>query len=133
MGERPIEDLNAGDAFRNAMVHKADLIYRGRQLWHGWVIMDAFLAGIDYARSQATPDVSGKLKEALADPNTVHLNMLRGGIARPSLTQFLHVMGNGTLDAFREVIEIAARNESCPAIDIARQALSETSSDPEST
>lgn len=49
--ERPIEELKAGDLFRNSMVPRADKVIFGAPLWHGWVIMDAFLAGIDYARS----------------------------------------------------------------------------------
>lgn len=50
--KRPIEELNAGDAFRKSMLPKADrLDPGGYPVWHGWVIMDAFLAGIDYARS----------------------------------------------------------------------------------
>lgn len=50
--DRPIEDLQAGDAFRSALVPKADARRDGAPLWHGWALMDAFLAGIDYARAQ---------------------------------------------------------------------------------
>lgn len=50
--DRPIEDLQAGDAFRSALVSRADGSRSGAPLWHGWALMDAFLAGIDYAREQ---------------------------------------------------------------------------------
>ena len=51
--ERPIEELRAGDAFRETMLGKADAdVFGTAPLWHGWVIMDAFLAGIDWARAQ---------------------------------------------------------------------------------
>lgn len=50
---RPIEEIVAGDAFRNSMLFRVDgTAPDGAPLWHGWVIMDAFLAGIDYARRQ---------------------------------------------------------------------------------
>lgn len=50
---RPIEEITAGDAFRNSMLFRVDRVADdGAPLWHGWVIMDAFLAGIDYARAQ---------------------------------------------------------------------------------
>lgn len=49
--ERPIEELMAGEAFRNSLVHRADADNHGAPLWHGWALMDAFLAGIDYART----------------------------------------------------------------------------------
>lgn len=50
--ERPIEELKAGDAFRVSVVGKADTWMLDAPLWHGWVVMDAFLAGIDWAREQ---------------------------------------------------------------------------------
>lgn len=49
-GDRPIEELQAGNAFRDQLVPRADSDHHGAPLWHGWAIMDAFLAGIDYAR-----------------------------------------------------------------------------------
>lgn len=49
--ERPIEEIEAGDAFRRSVILRSDDVSNdGSPLWHGWVIMDAFLAGIDYAR-----------------------------------------------------------------------------------
>jgi hypothetical protein len=50
--ERPIEELQAANEFRRTMAPKVD--YKtpdGAPLWHGWAIFDAFLAGVDYARS----------------------------------------------------------------------------------
>ena len=46
---KPIEDLQAGDAFRSTLINKADGWDRNAPLWHGWAIMDAFLAGVDYS------------------------------------------------------------------------------------
>jgi hypothetical protein len=37
--------------------------------------------------------------EALKDPNVVHVNMLRGGIARPSLAQIIHIYGEEAIRA----------------------------------
>ncbi len=44
------DDIAAGDAFRNAMLDRADSSKAGAPLWHGWVIMEAFLAGVDHGR-----------------------------------------------------------------------------------
>lgn len=35
--------------------------------------------------------------EALKDPNVVHVNMLRGGIAKPSIAQIIHIYGEDTI------------------------------------
>lgn len=51
--ERPIEDLLAGDAFRKTLLPLANGSRMDAPLWHGWALMDAFLAGLDHAR--ATP------------------------------------------------------------------------------
>lgn len=52
---RPTEELKAGDAFRQSVLTRADDASNdGAPLWHGWVIMDAFLAGIDWARRKVT-------------------------------------------------------------------------------
>jgi hypothetical protein len=50
-GNPPIGDLEAGDKFRRSLLKKADDNITGAPLWHGWAIMDAFLAGIEYARA----------------------------------------------------------------------------------
>lgn len=51
--ERPLEELQAGNEFRKSLCPRADAAKDGSPLWHGWAIMDAFLAGIDYARKRA--------------------------------------------------------------------------------
>jgi hypothetical protein len=48
--DRPIEDLKAGDDFRRSLIPRADGDRGGAPLWHGWALMDAFLAGVDHAR-----------------------------------------------------------------------------------
>ena len=50
--ERPIEELKAGEELRSSLIEKADEWKGPAPLWHGWAIMDAFLAGIDWARKQ---------------------------------------------------------------------------------
>lgn len=60
--ERPIEELEAGNAFRDTLVKRADAWDGIAPLWHGWAIMDAFLAGIDYARGRQK--VTPKMIEA---------------------------------------------------------------------
>lgn len=47
---RPIEDLEAANTFRNTMIERADSWHHDAPLWYGWAIFDAFLAGLDYAR-----------------------------------------------------------------------------------
>lgn len=49
--DRPIEELVAGNDFRDTMLPRADSDFHGAPLWYGWVIMEAFLAGIDWARA----------------------------------------------------------------------------------
>jgi len=50
MSKRPIEELVAGNDFRDTLVPRAD--DKANLMWRGWAIMDAFLAGIDWAREQ---------------------------------------------------------------------------------
>jgi hypothetical protein len=50
--DRPIEELQAGDEFRRSLIPKADGEKVGAYLWHGWALMDSFLAGVDWARKQ---------------------------------------------------------------------------------
>lgn len=51
----------------------------------------------------ATPappvDETDRLRIALADPNAVHVNMLRGGIAKPSIAQIIHIYGEEAIRA----------------------------------
>lgn len=58
MTERSIDDITAGAAFRKKMVERADCWDGSAPLWHGWVIMDAFLAGMDYAKAGETAGVT---------------------------------------------------------------------------
>lgn len=53
--KRPTEDLVAGDDFRRSLIERADSFNGEAPLWHGWAIMDAFLAGIDYAKRKPKP------------------------------------------------------------------------------
>jgi hypothetical protein len=50
--------------------------------------------------AEARATRSGKVDCAeLADPNVVHVNMLRGGIAKPSIAQIIHIYGEEALIA----------------------------------
>jgi hypothetical protein len=64
---RPIEELQAGNAFRDTLVSRADGFANGHApLWHGWALMDAFLAGIDYARAiNAHDDMKAALEKLI--------------------------------------------------------------------
>jgi hypothetical protein len=52
MADRPIEDIKAGNDYRDSIINAADSWKHDAPLWHGWAIMDAFLAGVDFARQQ---------------------------------------------------------------------------------
>jgi hypothetical protein len=52
--DRPIEDLEAANAFRDTLVPQADGYRAHAPLWHGWAVFDAFLAGMDHARQGLT-------------------------------------------------------------------------------
>jgi hypothetical protein len=49
--DRPVEEVVAGDDFRDTLVKYADVSQGEVPFWRGWALMEAFLAGIDYARS----------------------------------------------------------------------------------
>ncbi|HWV44153.1 hypothetical protein [Pseudorhodoplanes sp.] len=51
MSERPIEELVAGEKVRAELIKRADSWNHDAPMFYGWVIMEAFLAGIDYARN----------------------------------------------------------------------------------
>jgi hypothetical protein len=70
MTDRPIEELVAGDKFRDTLVPRADHMNGAFPMWYGWAIMDAFLAGIDYAR-KATKESTDGDKEAESKGTTV--------------------------------------------------------------
>ena len=62
MSKRPVEELLAGEQFRDSLVVRADAWDGHYPLWHGWVIMDAFLAGIDYARREEAVTAEDEVK-----------------------------------------------------------------------
>jgi len=49
---RPLEEIKAGHEFRESLIPRADDWRGGAPMWFGWSIMDAFLAGIDWARAK---------------------------------------------------------------------------------
>jgi hypothetical protein len=53
--ERPHEEIVAANAFREAMIPRADAYTGPYPLWHGFSLMEAFFAGIDYARKVDRP------------------------------------------------------------------------------
>lgn len=56
MADEPhIGDLKAGDAFRKTLLPRANAYNGPAPLWHGWAIMDAFLAGAAYGRANPQP------------------------------------------------------------------------------
>jgi len=104
---------NAPVAFQRGVFGNVALLNEAADL------IDLSIKERDEARAKAA-----KYERALADPVAVHANMLWAKIAKPSLTDFLHAMGNDALLAFRETIEIAARSEQSPFVDQARALLS---------
>ena len=54
-----------------------------------------------FDRIEALTAENERLLEAMKDPNVVHVNMLRGGIAKPSVGQILHIYGE---DVFRAAL-----------------------------
>lgn len=65
------EELQAADAFRNTLLDLADARdAAGAPLWYGWALMDAFLAGIDYARKapQTVPKSKARMEQTMSDP-----------------------------------------------------------------
>lgn len=45
------EDYMAASKFKLSLTNRADAHDFSRPLWHGWAIMDAFFAGIEYGRA----------------------------------------------------------------------------------
>jgi len=97
------------------------------------------LDAAEKARDEAEATIAG-----LSDPIAVHRNMLRGGIAQPSIANILHLYAGKVVDAARatamqarcEALEAALREMSancCPALcqncsanrDIANAALTQ--------
>jgi hypothetical protein len=49
-----VEVLRAGDAFRESLFPRADAHRGPYPLWHGWALMDAYLAGVRAERERLT-------------------------------------------------------------------------------
>ena len=63
--EPSIEDIEAGDAFRETMIPRADAINLGAPMWYGWAIMDAYLAGLYAGRAETgLPELLAACKRA---------------------------------------------------------------------
>ncbi len=52
MSDHPIEDLQAGEAWRQKMKEKASGWHDAAPWWYGWVVMDSFLEGLRQGRLQ---------------------------------------------------------------------------------
>lgn len=51
--KRPIEDVVAANAYRDTLINRADGGFDwGCPWWHGWVIVEAYLAGLDAGRKE---------------------------------------------------------------------------------
>lgn len=102
-----------------------------RTAWEGLIegqLKSMFLSDADAALTALTPHIAAEIAAAvakeragieadLADPQIVHMNMLRGGIAKINVTQAMHLNGWTSIDNWHrmtvEQIEAAvkARNE----------------------
>jgi hypothetical protein len=60
-------EIEAGNAFRETLIARADAHQGGAPLWHGWAIMDAFRAGAAWANTTAQ---AGKAEPV--DPKRKH-------------------------------------------------------------
>ena len=45
-------DLKAAYDWREGMIERADGMLNGCSAWHGWAIVESFMAGMRYAESQ---------------------------------------------------------------------------------
>lgn len=64
-----MDEFRAGNDFRDTLADRADAMAPGGYpLWHGWAIMDGFLAGIKYARENPDSDTAKKPKTKSIDP-----------------------------------------------------------------
>ena len=46
--------VSAGNSYRNTILSRADGTLDGCPFWHGWAIMDAFIAGAAHAKKDKT-------------------------------------------------------------------------------
>lgn len=51
MDKTPIDIILAGDEFRTSLIGRADAHHGPAPLWYGWALMDAFKAGVKWARA----------------------------------------------------------------------------------
>lgn len=68
----------------------------------GWCLERIEALTAENARLTAEAE---QLQTALADPQAVHLGMLSGGIAKPSLRNMLHLNGDNALKIWDEAVE----------------------------
>lgn len=57
---------------------------------------EPFDGGTAFVPADTNTDLRAEV-EALKDPNVVHVNMLRGGIAQPSIAQIIHIYGEDAI------------------------------------
>lgn len=58
-----LDEIVAGDNFRRSLLERADSFNGEAPLWHGWALMDAFLAGRDYANNLSSPEETERLRK----------------------------------------------------------------------
>jgi hypothetical protein len=67
-------------------------------------------------RAEAAQAEIERLRAILADPNAVHINMLNGTIAKPSIRQMLHLHGEEALAKWAQAEEMRKALEGLPGI-----------------
>ena len=65
MSDVPVTDLVAADEFRETLLARADAFAGQAPLWHGWVISDAYVAGLNAGRAERQREVE-RLHRALS-------------------------------------------------------------------
>ena len=83
----------AAEAERDALRAKVDT-------WTTAFDVNAGMAEEQRTRAEAAEAEVARLQEMLADPNTVHINMLRGTIAKPSVDQIRHIYGDSLASGY---------------------------------
>lgn len=70
--EKDLAELKAGSAFRDTLIARADSRIGSAPLWHGWAIMDAFLAGIKWQKNNEATVLANARSEAFRQSQTVN-------------------------------------------------------------